>query len=639
VIRELALLLAAVVGAGAAHAQDCTTCHPEVHLEASVHDGFGCTSCHEGMEAVPHPAEVRAAQRGSAPCQLCHEAGADLSGSIHAPLDCQDCHGSAHEIQSRTDPAAPSSPLKQFQTCGVCHADRIEGYLGSPHARALLLMGLAGAPSCSSCHGSHSVLPASEPDSTLSRANAPRTCGTCHVFVLDTWKSQSAHGIGWMKDSAEVPVCTSCHPAHSPKPFIARSELIKTPENCGGCHDEKFSTYRDSFHGKATHLGFLTAAICSDCHTAHQNLPADDPDSSVAPAHLQATCGQCHGEVTAAFARIDPHADPSDPDGIPQVHWIWLLMNSLMIAVFGLFGLHDLLWLQRALVGWRRGEFPAQPIASGPHIRRFSRVHIRIHVIVVVTFLTLAATGLPLKHHAAPWAQVLNAVPGAIALTRVIHRLAALATFGYAAFYLAHLAHGAFLRRDGGLFWGWRSMVPRARDLADLWGNLRYFLYLAPRPRLDRWTYWEKFDFFAVFWGIPVIGASGLLLWFPAFFTHFVPGWVINAAFVVHSDEALLAVGFIFVFHFFHTHLPATGELPARPRDLHGRHAARTIQGGAPGRVRTARRVGRAGGPPGARTLAATAAGREDLRILRRRDRPDPGGGDLLGPADRLRRC
>ncbi len=72
---------------------------------------------------------------------------------------------------------------------------------------------------------------------------------------------------------------------------------------------------------------------------------------------------------------------------------------------------------------------------------------------------------------------------------------------------------------------------------------------------MDRWTYWEKFDYFAVFWGIIIIGVSGLALWFPSFFTRFFPGWFLNAAFLIHSDEALLAVGFIFMFHFFHTHL------------------------------------------------------------------------------------
>jgi cytochrome b subunit of formate dehydrogenase len=105
------------------------------------------------------------------------------------------------------------------------------------------------------------------------------------------------------------------------------------------------------------------------------------------------------------------------------------------------------------------------------------------------------------------------------------------------------------------MFWGTTSMMPQPRDVSDLFGNLRYFLYLGERPPGDRWIYFEKFDYLAVFWGVAIIGTSGLLLWFPEFSTHFLPGWVLNAAYVVHSDEALLATGFIFIFHFFHSNL------------------------------------------------------------------------------------
>ena len=85
----------------------------------------------------------------------------------------------------------------------------------------------------------------------------------------------------------------------------------------------------------------------------------------------------------------------------------------------------------------------------------------------------------------------------------------------------------------------------------------RWFLFRGPKPPFDRWTYWEKFDFLAVFWGVAVIGSSGLLLWFPEFFGLFLPGWLFNAATIIHSDEALLAVGFIFTIHFFNTHFRA----------------------------------------------------------------------------------
>jgi cytochrome b subunit of formate dehydrogenase len=113
----------------------------------------------------------------------------------------------------------------------------------------------------------------------------------------------------------------------------------------------------------------------------------------------------------------------------------------------------------------------------------------------------------------------------------------------------------AFIRGERGMFWGPNSMTPQPKDLSDFVGNIKYFLYMGERPPGDRWTYFEKFDYLAVFWGVMIIGLSGLFLWLPDFFTSFLPGWTLNAAQVIHSDEALLATGFIFVFHFFHTHL------------------------------------------------------------------------------------
>jgi cytochrome b subunit of formate dehydrogenase len=93
------------------------------------------------------------------------------------------------------------------------------------------------------------------------------------------------------------------------------------------------------------------------------------------------------------------------------------------------------------------------------------------------------------------------------------------------------------------------------QDVKDFWNTLKWFIGLGPRPSYGRWTYWEKFDYFAVFWGVAIIGLSGLIQWFPEFFTLIFPGWLINVAQIIHSDEALLAVGFIFTIHFFNTHL------------------------------------------------------------------------------------
>jgi cytochrome b subunit of formate dehydrogenase len=104
------------------------------------------------------------------------------------------------------------------------------------------------------------------------------------------------------------------------------------------------------------------------------------------------------------------------------------------------------------------------------------------------------------------------------------------------------------------LILGPESPIPHLGDLRDFIAHQKFFFGKGPRPQFEKWTYWEKFDYMAVFWGVAVIGLSGLVMWFPEFFTKFLPGWSINIALVIHSDEALLAAGFIFTFHFFNVH-------------------------------------------------------------------------------------
>jgi cytochrome b subunit of formate dehydrogenase len=98
-------------------------------------------------------------------------------------------------------------------------------------------------------------------------------------------------------------------------------------------------------------------------------------------------------------------------------------------------------------------------------------------------------------------------------------------------------------------------MVANWKDVKDLFGHFRWFLGLGPKPKFERYAYWEKFDYWAVFWGMVVIGFSGYAMWFAPFFARFLPGWALNAALVIHSEEGLLAILFIFSIHFVNTHL------------------------------------------------------------------------------------
>jgi cytochrome b subunit of formate dehydrogenase len=122
-------------------------------------------------------------------------------------------------------------------------------------------------------------------------------------------------------------------------------------------------------------------------------------------------------------------------------------------------------------------------------------------------------------------------------------------------YHLKDLASRVFLRKEKGIFWGPTSMVANWKDVQDLVGHLRWFVGLGPKPKFDRYAYWEKFDYWAVFWGMIVIGFSGYAMWFAPFFARFLPGWALNAVLVIHSEEGLLAILFIFSIHFVNTHL------------------------------------------------------------------------------------
>ena len=190
--------------------------------------------------------------------------------------------------------------------------------------------------------------------------------------------------------------------------------------------------------------------------------------------------------------------------------------------------------------------------------QRFDRLNRTLHILMIVSFMSLALTGMTLKFSYTGWAGVLSRMLGGFESAGFIHRGAATVMFGIFVTHLWDLNRKR--RRDyEGSFWkmltGPNTMLFTRRDLRELVGSLKWFVGTGPRPRYGRWTYWEKFDYFAVFWGIFVIGSTGLMLWFPVFFTRVLPGWLINVATIIHSDEALLATGFIFTVHFFNTHL------------------------------------------------------------------------------------
>jgi hypothetical protein len=151
-------------------------------------------------------------------------------------------------------------------------------------------------------------------------------------------------------------VCVTCHSAHQ----IARTEgsawKAHVLAECGSCHPESTKTFRDTFHGKETQLGFMRVATCADCHGAHDIYAKRDARSTVSSARLVATCGKCHPGSNASFTRYDPHADRHNRARNPLLFYTSTFMQALLIGVFSFFGIHTTLWASRYVkpaVGWR----------------------------------------------------------------------------------------------------------------------------------------------------------------------------------------------------------------------------------------------------------------------------------------------
>jgi hypothetical protein len=336
------------------------------NFERSIHGAFECTVCHTDVSQIPHSPELKPPQ-----CSTCHaEAAKDYSESVHGRAaakegkdvaTCSSCHGT-HYIQPAKNPQSQVYPLNLPRTCGACHGDAAlakrhgipvanayQLFMDSIHGRALTKSGLLVAANCSSCHGSHRIYRASDPKSTVYRSNVPTTCGHCHGGILNTY-SVSVHGQALKSGNVKAPVCTDCHTAHEIRRVETEEWKLDIIRECGTCHVESLRTYRDTFHGRVTALGFSRIARCSDCHGSHDIQRVSDPRSSVYPSHLVMTCGKCHPGSNASFVKYDPHADPTDRRRNPYLYYASRFMKWLLTGVFVFFGLHTALWAGAAFV-------------------------------------------------------------------------------------------------------------------------------------------------------------------------------------------------------------------------------------------------------------------------------------------------
>lgn len=535
----LLLLLIAVASPAAAEQgmaidpATCLGCHSNKmsaqDFAASVHGKNACTSCHVDItDLARHMKQEIKVQKVQ--CERCHKKqSAEHYNSVHAEkgITCAQCHTDIH-----THKYWKNDKRTVVAKCIQCH-DNQAVYQNSSHGKGVAAGNMDSA-ACNDCHNLHDI-----------------------------------QKLGDAKDHKgrefQTKVCLKCH---SDEKMMVRN----------GVTNVAVKSYMESYHGKNYRLGFPDkVAGCADCHTAHSVLPKSDPQSSINPANLVNKCTPCHPKATPLFAQYYAHGEMTDRKNYPVLFYTFVAMTGLLLSTFGVFWVHTLLWMLRGFAENREkaAKLAAGTLhhvhntAAGTHLhvipdahkqyRRFNSLHIFLHLLVITSFLLLSLTGLPLKFNTEHWAIALMNLYGGSANAGFLHRIGAAITFVYFGSALAMSINFLFIRKDikgnplQRLF-GPDSLCFNLRDIKDVYNMVRWFLFKGPKPTFERWTYWEKFDFVAVFWGMFAIGGSGLMLWFPEFFGLFLPGWAFNVATIVHSDEALLATGFIFSVHFFNTH-------------------------------------------------------------------------------------
>ena len=470
---------------------------------------------------------------------------AKLAASAHATNTCASCH--ADVTEQHPDDNLAAQPVN----CRACHERQTASYGASVHGRAAK-DGNTSAATCQDCHDSHEVVPPISPLSPLHVSRQAETCGICHDQAAKDYAA-SVHGQALTAGGRDAPTCTDCHSEHNIKSLAGGSSRSVSEDVCSRCHaserlntkynlpGDRVRTFFDSYHGLANSYGSTLAANCASCHGYHKILPSTDPDSTINQAHLVATCGKCHPGANEKFSlgkiHMDLKAETSAADTGTTVNW-WVrkIYLMLIVGVIGAMFVHNFLIFIKKMAAHLR--------ATGRPVIRMSRSQRWQHAALGVSFTVLAITGFALKFPDSWLAQLLGSSEP---FRRWSHRIAGVALLLVGLYHLIYLActqEGRLLVKD---------LFPAKKDLADVWGAVRYLTGLGQeKPKIGRFGYAEKIEYWAVIWGTIIMGVTGLMIWFKMDVTQWLPRWAVDVALTIHYYEAILACLAIVVWHFYH---------------------------------------------------------------------------------------
>ncbi|MFZ5980586.1 MAG: cytochrome b/b6 domain-containing protein [Candidatus Zixiibacteriota bacterium] len=559
--------------------QDCLDCHEvaaydraptyDSALAMSIHKDFDCTDCHTAITDLPHEEILPDVY-----CGTCHDDAVEIyqkHGRLEVGIGediptCIDCHG-RHDIRASTDKNSRVNPINLPETCGRCHEDinltkkheilygkAVEVYQSSVHGKAAL-GGVYVAATCNDCHSTggtaHRILGPGDSESSINHFNIPKTCGKCHQNVEnDYW--EGIHGKLVARGETDSPVCTDCHGEHgiiSPSDPESRVSPSRVAEaTCAPCHEsarlnEKYGiptgrlqTYVDSYHGLKSKAGDLTVANCASCHGAHRILPHTDSTSSIYPANLTATCGECHPGISEEMAQTPIHGTP----GVSQTPTANIIRDIYIVVIFLVIGLMLVHWL----IDLRK---QIKNVLLMEQRRRMLLNEVWQHMLLMLSFIVLVITGFALRYSQSWWVEYFFGWEGGFPLRGIIHRVAAVV------FILTVLWHVIYLFTARGRQY-LKDMWPNMVDFKQFFESIFFNLGLRKdKPKFGRFSYVEKAEYWALVWGTAVMIISGFFLWFENFAVQWFPKGFLDVMLVVHYYEAWLAFLAILIWHMYST--------------------------------------------------------------------------------------
>ena len=577
---------------------NCLSCHKDARIKHQFHpqikkangingiDGTSCKGCH-GMHdivSIKGKASKWSEQNLVQSCGQCHKDVKETfitskhftgysEGILGAP-NCLTCHKNAL-VTKKSEVDSLQRKIAQEKLCLSCHLDNedirlrtapsakfITAYEHSVHASEIA-KGNANAATCIDCHSSHGVIPGNDQKSTVNKFNIPATCSKCHTKIGEEF-NESIHGVHLTKGDKESPACTDCHGEHNilrhddPQAPVAFKNVSR--EVCSPCHSsvkleakygintDRYKTFSDSYHGLAIKGGSLEVANCASCHGAHNIKPSSDPTSTVSKANLIKTCGSCHPGANANFTIGKIHVTLEEKDE-PILYWIATMYISLIVMVIGGMFAHNAIdFVRKAKIKKlkQRGHIESEEHGHSLYLRMSLGERFQ-HATLAISFILLVITGFMLRYPDTWWVRHIRDLSEHVfTLRSLIHRIAAVVMVTVS-FY--HIYYILFTERGKQLL---KDLLPKYQDIVDAIGIAKFNLGISKeKPLLDRFSYVEKAEYWALIWGTIVMTVTGFILWFDNTFIGLLTklGW--DIARTVHYYEAWLAFLSIIVWHFY----------------------------------------------------------------------------------------